>query len=421
MSSTTNVYLNTSANIVNAEEYTQYLKSLGFQKGRVKPLEETPLSKLKHEGTKVSLFVGVMLGEGGSVLCSLSPTALRKYAFCSIDKYYILKEDAIDNVYTSNNRCGTIHKRHATGIITAANGNRYMNRDTIEAAGYTERNGAWVLVDRSKLLFGYHSGKRKNLSKSDAIYRIGFEVEKEDDGVKSWEEAMSLWSREAWAKESDGSLGAGGFELVSPTFGLYPDNDTLNAPIYTSFERMEQYLNAKFTSNCGGHINISKNDMEAKEFFRNEIAGYMPLLYAMYPKRLSNTYSQAKSKNNYCYGDKYQAANLKGGGVLELRIFPAVRSKDNLLWRLELIQIMLRNPSGDAKTVLSYLVDDTHALHEHLLKIYTVDQLKKRVKSFVEHSRTYDNANITKLEETSAVDRIKEKPSKVVFSATEEV
>jgi hypothetical protein len=170
-----------------------------------------------------------------------------------------------------------------------------------------------------------------------------------------------------------------------------------------------------------GHINISKEGLEAKEFFRNEIAGYMPLLYAMYPKRLSNTYSTPKAKNSYCYGDKYQAANLKSNGVLELRIFPAVRSKDNLLWRMELIQIMLRNPSGDAKTVLSYLVDDTHELHEHLLKIYTVDQLKKRVKSFVEHSRTYDSANISKLEENTAVDRIKEKPNKVVLAATEEV
>jgi hypothetical protein len=251
MSSTTNAYLNTSATIVNAEEYTQYLNSLGFQKGRIKSLEDTPLSKLKHEGNKVSLFVGVMLGENGTVLSSLSPTALRKYAFCSIDKYYVLKEDTIDNVFTAPSRSGTIQKKYATGIITAANGNRYMNRATIEAAGYTERNGEWVLVDRSKLMFGYHSGKRKNLSKSDAIYRIGFEVEKEDDTVRSWEEAMSLWSREAWAKESDGSLGQGGFELVSPTFGLYPNNDSLNQPIYTSLDRMEKYLNATFTSNCG--------------------------------------------------------------------------------------------------------------------------------------------------------------------------
>ena len=91
--------------------------------------------------------------------------------------------------------------------------------------------------DQSSNNADYQSLSRSDKSTGKTIWRVGFEVEKEDDdacGIHYRE----VYDRTGWGKENDGSLDSCiGYELVSPTFDLFTndmDND-IKADVYVDF------------------------------------------------------------------------------------------------------------------------------------------------------------------------------------------
>lgn len=221
-------------------------------------------------------------------------------------------------------------------------------------------------------LHEYHSGPREIWPDArNADWKIGFEVEKEDyDPIHSY--SLSDCDRTMWARESDSSLGDGGFEFVSPVFNLFTDGleESVKSPI------VSYHINADCSRSCGGHINISRSGMTGEELF-GVMKPYVPLFLALYSGRMDNTYSKAmKHERSYISGGKYQAIAVKHR-IVELRIVSAVPNVDTLLWRRDLIRIVAEGCDNSVRPmqVLRDLLDKRSALHKHLAKVYDADKI----------------------------------------------
>jgi len=192
----------------------------------------------------------------------------------------------------------------------------------------------------------YHDGRSEYIRDSRAEnngFYIGFEIEKEDEDVRN---SISISEFKAafphWRKERDGSLsGSSGYELISPILPL--DIDFIRemfrySPILT------RHINADFSAKCGGHINISDENRPADILF-DDIAGYFPILAALYPSRCNNDFSKLYGKIKMKGGIGGRSAFYLRSDRIELRIFPAVRNVENLIFRANLILYMMRNPA----------------------------------------------------------------------------
>jgi hypothetical protein len=259
-------------------------------------------------------------------------------------------------------------------------------------ARYCESNGCWYHADDvgdiifywdcddeyhdepepEDELHEYHSGPREIWPDArDADWKVGFEVEKEDyDPIHSY--SLSECDRTMWARESDSSLGDGGFEFVSPVFNLFTDGleESVKSPI------VSYHINADYSRSCGGHINISRSGMTGEELF-GVMKPYVPLFLALYSGRMDNTYSKAmKYERSYISGGKYQAIAVKHR-IVELRIVSAVPNVNTLLWRRDLIRIVAEGCDNSVRPmqVLRDLLDKRSALHKHLAKVYDADKI----------------------------------------------
>jgi len=102
------------------------------------------------------------------------------------------------------------------------------------------------------------------------------------------------------------------------------------------------------------------------------------LFYAMYPNRCNQNYCKAKTKTELKNdNEKYQAIKIHANRI-EIRIFPAVRSVKQLIFRTKLLEIILNNPTDNyldsykviKKQVLPYLSESG---------VYSADMIKRLV------------------------------------------
>ena len=240
--------------------------------------------------------------------------------------------------------------------------------------------------DESSNNADYQSLSRKDKSTEKTVWRVGFEVEKED-GDACGIYYKDVYDRTGWGKENDGSLDSCiGYELVSPTFDLFTndmDEDIKDPDLMT-------LINAKSSSNCGGHINISSTKHSPDELFEG-MCGFIPLLYSMYENRLDKTYSKAKKKHEYFHcRDKYSSFYIKSNRV-EIRLPSSVKSIKNLLWRRDLMRIIMTNINASEVDVLKMIVSQRSKLYKHLRLIYTQSQLLTKIEKFITYSKLYNN------------------------------
>lgn len=193
-----------------------------------------------------------------------------------------------------------------------------------------------------------------------SIFNIGFEVEKEDLSVKEsiYLDDFKDQTGDIWRKEKDGSLDSdSGFELISP---IFPLDKNMIIDYIKNNQILLQHVNADYSSNCGGHIHLSMKHFTGEELFAH-ISCFMPLLYALYPARAKNSYTESKPKSQMQKSlDKYQSVKIWSNRI-EIRIFSAVENIDNLAFRIDLIQYML-----DGITI-SDVTNEYNALH-YILK-----------------------------------------------------
>jgi hypothetical protein len=216
---------------------------------------------------------------------------------------------------------------------------------------------------------GYHSGPRNDYS-DGAKFRFGVEVEKEDrDPIDSYD--LSDVDDTGWSREEDGSLDSdSGYELVSPRYDLF--GDRFDKDISESI--LAEHINADKSNNCGGHMGFSirnKSGMEAFDLYN----GFFPLLLSMYRYRLNGTWSRLRTnKFSKRQQEKYSAIYVRSQ-YIEFRIFSAVKNVTNLLWRRDLLRIMAKNPKKGVMWWLNQAINPNSALHNHLLKVYSVDKI----------------------------------------------
>ncbi len=245
--------------------------------------------------------------------------------------------------------------------------------------------------ENNNYCFDCHSKTRKDFS-DDSNFKIGFEVEKEDQEILTNELPNLVYERTGWVKEKDGSLNNSGFELVSPILPLnlatsiYEQNILINA-----INDVKSYINADYSGRCGGHINISSKDLSSQELLQ-KISGYLPLFYAIYQSRIDNNFAEVKNLNKYItLPAKYTAFHCKSNGILEVRIFPAVKNTNNLLWRTELLRLILNNPTRSYKRALQIIANPKDELHQHLRKIFNQSKLLEKVKLFAHFTKCIEN------------------------------
>ena len=242
--------------------------------------------------------------------------------------------------------------------------------------------------DDDEYLASYHSGSRSWRVDSNTAWTMGFEVEKEDKDVMK-----SCYYHDLphnWTKEKDSSLSdSSGFELISPVYNLF---DVLHEQDIEGSHMLKEHINAKHGSSCGGHIHIGSKLYNTEQLF-NGISGFLPILYALYENRISVNYCKAKKKHEYLTRDKYSAVYVRDTTV-EFRIFPAVKSVDNLKWRIDLLRIMVRNFGRTERDILTMLCDRKSLLHEHMLKVINADKMLQKVALFVKYSSIYNDTNL---------------------------
>ena len=286
------------------------------------------------------------------------------------------------------------------------NGSWYRNGDVANDHGlsYNESDDEWE-SSNEKYNSDYHSLSRGYKASSDAIYTIGFEIEKEDDDAVGIP-YHQLHIDTEWCKENDGSLDSSiGYELVSPAFDLFDnglDNDIKDT-------RLIQLINGGQSSSCGGHINVASKLFTTTQLFEH-LSGYFPLFYAMYEHRLDTGYSKAKKKHRYYDQDKMSSIFIKNN-VLEFRIPSAVKSVTNLLWRRDLMRIMCKSIKLVAATkntekyyrgrteveILSMMLNQNSELYKHLRLVYSQDQLISKAEKFVLYSESYNDKVLPKI------------------------
>jgi len=234
----------------------------------------------------------------------------------------------------------------------------------------------------------HHFSRVSKYGRDTPNFTVGFEIEKEDRDAKCLNDAQDIYDSTKWCHERDSSLDSySGFELVSPILDLY-DTDTLLKEFNHPY--IKPLINASWDSDsCGGHINIGSSKYNSEQI-ANGIVGFFPLLYAMYPNRLDKNYSQAKSKHRYFESrDKYSSVLIKPN-VVELRIFPAVRNVDNLMWRVGLVRLMVENLYKSELDVLKMMLNTRSRLYKHLSKVYTPEKMIDKVSMFIKCSNIYN-------------------------------
>jgi hypothetical protein len=245
--------------------------------------------------------------------------------------------------------------------------------------------------DTSSYVKSYHGYSRQFVCDSSAAWKFGVEVEKEDYDAKTMEYPDTIYNAVKWCKESDGSLNDySGFELVSPVYDIM-DKDTWLRDF--SHPLIEPLLNAKHSSSCGGHIHISSSMYTPDEIMLG-LSGFLPILYSLYKKRMFADYARTKKKYQYLTEKTKRASVYVQDRTCEFRIFPAVRSKDNLIWRLDLLRIFIDNFNASERDVLKMLCNTSHPLHIHIRSMVGDDKMTEKIDEFIGFSKTWNNFNL---------------------------
>jgi hypothetical protein len=165
-------------------------------------------------------------------------------------------------------------------------------------------------------------------------FLIGFEIEKTNVFGYA-DEGDEIGERELFAGwELDGSCG------VEGVTNCY---DLLDPLVMEMFEghvgEASDVLAEPCDGTCGGHINISWQNVTPRETLA-AFKVYAPLWYALFRKRLNNTYCREDKKIEGS-GVKYSPVRCKSFGI-ELRLPSRVINAKHLLRRARLIVITCR-------------------------------------------------------------------------------
>ena len=255
---------------------------------------------------------------------------------------------------------------------------------------WIKRNGGWYEDAETASNYGplpdlgsYHDSSLARYTKpfNDAVlnnpsvnWRIGWEVEKEDETARNTARRLNNRLPHGWRSERDGSLNSDtGVEFVSPVYDLM-DKETQVA----HFEELRWIMDASKSKACGGHITISRRGMSADRLL-DKLFPFIPLLFAIYEGRLSGRFSGVQSKDEIANQSR-RAIYLKDNCV-EIRIPSAVDSVESITWRLRLMRFIAKSIDADKFThyseVAEAMFEDTK-LKKIMNHYYTDEKLRRK-------------------------------------------
>ena len=308
---------------------------------------------LIHVGDSISTYDGEVVHSDDAYYCD------------GDGEYYA---DSSDLIYVDNGSCSGYY--FSDDVVHAEDACDFYHVDDIGSYVFEHSDGCYYTEEeRTERCHSYHSGYRPMLTTEDTKFTIGFEVEKEDDEVlDNWD--LDNVDDTKWSREEDGSLDSNsGFELVSPTYDLMTDD--LDTDVATDI--LSAHINAKFSDNCGGHINFGIKGLDGQEVY-DKVKGFVPVLLSLYQARLRSRWCPAKKSYN---DSKYSAVVIKGS-YIEFRAPSAVISVTNLLWRRDLLRIMASNLDKGTLFFIREMLTPTSALHKHLLKVVSAPTIYRR-------------------------------------------
>lgn len=200
-------------------------------------------------------------------------------------------------------------------------------------------------------------------------FRIGFEVEKEDEAFLNEHNMREYASQADWIAVTDGSLSSySGFELVSPCYNMAD-----RVRIFEDFDTLADGLDAESSTNCGGHITVSQWGLTGEQLTQR-LGDFPALLYAMFPQRLRGTFASPRKKDSMKRtGRKFRAVNVKSECV-EFRVFNRVQTVGQLKRRFDLLAwaMKLERPS-----VADSIADPKSELTDILRRSYSADNMTR--------------------------------------------
>lgn len=234
------------------------------------------------------------------------------------------------------------------------------------------------------LLWDYRCGPcLKSFMQIDATNdrrQFGFGIEIEKNAMPDFAfDKREIYAESGAVLEYDGSV-SNGFELKTPIYNLFsPKTDE-------RVELLKNFANIKEVDNAGGHIGFSMQGKTDEELL-DACSGWLPLIYAMYKKRLGNDYCTAKKVKTLKENkeEKYQSIRLRGH-YIEFRIFASVKTFETVKFRLNFFRILAKNLNKPFSRVLAMAVDKNSELYKLLTANYykASNKLERLIKDAIE-------------------------------------
>jgi hypothetical protein len=346
------------------------------------------------------------------------------FAWDEYKEEYIEEENTISaygyrgrEIYTHRNNCVEVGRNNyvieflsENDIVTLANGD-YCHLDD---ACYVEDEGEYYHTDevyywesdecyhlepegeeaQINTLWSYSGGpQEKNYVNEDAEegkIKFGFGIEIEKNDMPNFDfNRNEIYEQTGAVLEKDSSVNRG-FELKTPVYNL------MSAKTEERLQPLKPFADIKNVENAGGHIGFSMEGKDDKELL-NLCRGFLPLIYAMYKKRIDNHYCQAKPVNKLQEeNEKFQSIRLRGN-YIEFRIFSSVKSYNTILFRLNFFRIMAQNLGASFNKVITQAVTTGTPLHALLVSdVYKdVDKLERLINDAVQIDKTLGTNKIT--------------------------
>lgn len=318
-----------------------------------------------------------------------------EYRWDEINEEYINSHDAITvNTYRNHRRAQlTTHRRNDDivwfdheyydqdylwdyGIVTMYNGelewhdNAYhwerddeYHWDPEPEDDDDEDEDDYSSRSRSERLWGYDSGPRElsfvNDDKVGEGVQFGFGVEIEKSEMPDFEfDKCDLYEKTGAVMERDGSV-PNGFELKTPIYNL------MSAKTDERIQALKPFCDIKGVENAGGHVGFSMSGKRDEELL-DLCSGWLPLIFAMYKKRLNNSYCQGKNIDGLKRsGEKMQAVRMRGS-YIEFRLCSSVKSFQTLKFRLAFFRIMAQNLGKSFNYVMTMAISEGTELNKLL-------------------------------------------------------
>lgn len=324
------------------------------------------------------------------------------YVYDEKDEDFILIEDACycygkngRQYWTNDNNCVKVGRDwydtdylHDNDIVYLEDTDDYAH---IDDAYYCDESCCYYSEPQEDdILWAYGEGEKEgdfretDKEEGQPIFGFGVEIEKSEMPDFHFDKE-SLHYKTGAVIERDGSV-PDGFELKTPIYNL------LSSKTDARILELKDFCNVKGVENAGGHIGFSmegKTDAELIDL----CAGFIPLIFAMYKKRLENSYCSGKKIDDLkkC-SDKMQAIRMRGN-YIEFRIFSSVKTFETLKFRLELFRIIAKNLGRSFASVMGMAVNKNSELNKLLTgDVYAdANKFERLIKNAIEINKEFGN------------------------------